>query len=356
LNPYVALIDELHAVTRGMYDIMETAMSKRDQPLMLSISTAGFDTSSVGHELHAYGKRVLEGASSDDRLFILIYEADSEDIMSERAWEEANPNIDVSVSRSSLRDMAKKASQLSSFRNAFITRHLNRWVNVRDAWLNLNKWDECTTTRSIEDFEGQPCYIGLDLSTRNDITSKVLVFPSFADGVRRYDCFWTNWLPEVAIQESRNASYSGWAIDGHLTQVEGDTIDFANIREAIQEDCQRFQVQEVCIDPWNAAQLAQELGSQGIVVVEVRPTMKNFSPAMKEMEAAVLDKRFGHNGDPAVRWMVGNVTVKPDAAGNVYPAKQKGEQKIDAAVALIASLSRAMTADVVPTDFKVKWF
>lgn len=355
LNPYLVIIDELHSVTRGLYDIMETAMSKRDQPLMLSISTAGFDTSSVGHELYSYGKRVLGKFNDDDRLFILIYESDSEDILSEKSWAEANPNLDVSVSRQSLSDMAKKASQLSSFRNAFITRHLNRWVNVREAWLNLTKWDECQQPMDLDDFEGKDCWIGLDLSTRNDMTSKCLVFPSIKDGRRHYDCFWTNWLPEVAIQESRNASYAGWAHDNHLTQVEGDTIDFRQIRDSIIEDCKRFRVNEVCFDPWSAAQLAQELGAEGIVMVEVRPTVKNYSPAMKEMEAAVLDKRLSHPEDPVVRWCVGNVTVKPDAAGNVYPAKQKGEQKIDAAVSLISALSRAMTADVAVSDFKVRW-
>lgn len=355
LNPFVVLIDELHAVTRGLYDIMETAMSKRDEPLMMSISTAGFDTSSIGHELHAYGKRVLEGATQDDRLFFITYEADTEDLLDEVEWEKANPNLDVSVNRLSLRDMAKKAATLSSFRNAFITRHLNRWVNVREAWINLNRWDEDATDLRLEDFEGKDCFIGLDLSTRNDVTSKCLVFPSLKDGKRHYDVFWTNWLPEVAIQESRNASYAGWSYDGHITQVEGDTIDFGQVRDSIIEDCKRFRVQEICFDPWNASQLAQELGAQGIVMVEVRPTVKNFSPAMKEVEAAVLDGRVHHDGNPAVRWMVGNVTVKPDAAGNIYPAKQKGEQKIDAAVAMFSAMTRAMNAEVATSDFRVRW-
>lgn len=355
LNPYMVLVDEGHAISRGLWDVLETAMSKRDQPLMICISTAGFDTSSVGFELESYGKRVLEDLTEDERLFVLVYESDEEDILSEKAWMEANPNYGVSVSKQSLADMAKKAATLSSFRNAFITRHLNRWVNVRDAWLNLNKWDACSKQLNLEDFEGQECYVGLDLATRNDITSKCLVFPSFKNGKRHYDVFWTNWLPEVAIQESRNASYAGWALDNHIIQVEGDTIDFGQIRDSIIEDVKRFNVREVCFDPWAAAQLAQELGAQGIQMVEVRPTVKNFSPSMKELEASVLDNRLSHDGNPAVRWMVGNVTVKPDAAGNVYPAKGKGEQKIDAAVSLISALTRAMATDITPVSFKVKW-
>lgn len=355
LNPYVVLLDETHAITRGLFDILETALSKRDQPLMLSISTAGFDTSSVGYDLYQHGKRVLDKSSNDDRLFFICYESDEEDVLSETAWEQANPNLDVSVIRSSLEAMAKKAASLSSFRNAFVTRHLNRWVSVREAWLNLNRWDECQTNLSLDDFEGRECYIGLDLATRSDITSKCLVFPEYKDGKRHYTCFWTNWLPEIAIQESRNASYGGWALDGHLTPVEGDTIDFNQIRESIVEDCKRFNVREVCFDPWAAAQLAQDLAKEGVQMVEVRPTVKNFSPSMKEMEAAVLDARLHHDGNPAVRWMVGNVTVKPDAAGNIYAAKQKNEQKIDAATALISALTRAMAADVIPSSFKVNW-
>lgn len=356
LNPYVVVIDELHAVTRGLYDVVETAMSKREQPLMISITTAGSDTSTVGYELTSYGKQVLGGLQDDDRFFFLLYEAESEDVLDKDEWTKANPNLNVSVSEQSLSDMAKKASTLSSFRHAFITRHLNRWVNSREAWLNLQKWDDCKKEMKLEDFEGRECFIGLDLSTRNDVTSKCYVFPDFgSDGKRTYHVFWKNYLPEVAIQESRNASYSGWALDQHITTIEGDTIDFNQIQEEILEDQKRFNVQACCFDPWNAAQLAQGLAAEGVVMVEVRPTVKQFSPPMKEMEAAVLDKRLFHDGNPAVRWMCGNITVKPDAAGNVYPSKTTGNNKIDAGVALISALSQAMMANIGGEKLYATW-
>jgi phage terminase large subunit-like protein len=355
LNPYLVIIDELHCVTRALYDVMETAMSKRDQSLMLSISTAGFDTSSVGFELHAYGKRVLQEVTEDERLFILIYEADEEDILSEKAWEEANPNIDVSVNRKSLRDMAKKASTLSSFRNAFITRHLNRFVNTREAWMRLDKWAQCASNINIEDFERRPCVIGLDMSNRNDITSKCYVFTEQKDGQLHYTAFWKNYLPEVAVQESRNASYAGWVADGHITTTPGDSIDYAQVQEELIEDSQKFPQMEIASDPWNTVQLSQNLANYGIQTIEMRPTIKNFSPAMKELQDAVLSGRFHHDGNPTVAWAVGNITVKPDAAGNIYPAKPHGNSKIDPGVALIMAIARAMVNQPNTSPLTIRW-
>ena len=356
LNPYVCVIDELHVVERGLYDIVETAMQKRTQPLLMSISTAGFDSSSIGFEMASYGKSVLDGVREDERFFIVIYEADSDDVLDEDEWARANPNLGISVQVAAMRADAKKAATLSSFRNGFVTKHLNRWVNAREAWMRMDKWAECKSDIQLKDFEGQVCVIGLDMSNRSDITSKCYLFTSMdSQGRRCYTAFWRNYLPELAVQESRNASYAGWVADGHIVTTPGDSIDYAQVQEEIIQDRDLFSQMEVCSDPWNTVQLSQNLDAQGIQTIEVRPTVKSFSPAMKELQDAVLSGRFRHDGNPAVAWAVGNITVRPDAAGNIYPAKPGGNAKIDPGVALIMALSRAMVAPTFGGPMIVKW-
>jgi phage terminase large subunit-like protein len=356
LSPYVAVIDELHAVDRGLWDIIETAMQKRQQPLLISISTAGFDTSSVGFEISSYIRSILDGVREDDRMFGVIYEADDDDVLDEDNWNKANPNLGVSVQLEAMRADAKKASTLSSFRNAFITRHLDRWVNAREAWMRMDKWLQCASNRLVlEDYVGRPCVIGLDMSNRNDITSKCYLFTEQRDGQLHYSAFWKNYLPEVAVQESRNASYAGWVADGHITTTPGDSIDYAQVQEELIEDSQKFPQMEVASDPWNTVQLSQNIANYGIQTIEMRPTIKNFSPAMKELQDAVLSGRFHHDGNPAVAWAVGNITVKPDAAGNIYPAKPHGNSKIDPGVALIMAIARAMVNQPNTSPLVVRW-
>lgn len=348
LIPQLAIIDELHAVTRGLWDIVETALSKRSQPLLLSISTAGFDSSSIGYEMATYVRQILDGVVKDDKFFGIIFEADKEALDDRNEWVKANPNMGVSVVESSIAEMAKKAMHLSSFRSAFITRHLNRWVNSRSAWLKMEKWDAAADPEMRpEDFASDPLYIGLDLSSRSDITAKCRLFKiDGPDGKAHFRAFFTLWLPEAAVEESRNASYAGWVHDGHIQVIPGDTISFNEIQESVIEDARSTPgFKEVLYDPWSALQLAQNLEASGIVAIEVRPTRQAFSPAMKELEAAILDGRFKHDGNPAVRWCMGNITVRPDAAGNIYPAKPEGTAKIDPGVALIAALSRAYLVD-----------
>jgi phage terminase large subunit-like protein len=149
-------------------------------------------------------------------------------------------------------------------------------------------------------------------------------------------------LPRETVDKGENSQYSGWESLGLLTVTDGAIIDFMVIENKILEDCKRFSVTEVPYDPFQATQLSMRLLNQGINMVEVRPTVLNFSEPMKQLEALVLDKKFHHNGDPVLTWMVSNVVCHMDAKDNIYPRKERHENKIDGVVALIMALSRAI--------------
>jgi phage terminase large subunit-like protein len=105
------------------------------------------------------------------------------------------------------------------------------------------------------------------------------------------------------------------------------------IRDDSLEDSRRFRLREWAFDPWQAAQMAQELEAEGIQTVEIRPSTGNFSAPMKELDALVRSGRFHHDGNPVMRWMVSNVVCHTDAKDNIYPRKQRPENKIDGVVA-----------------------
>jgi phage terminase large subunit-like protein len=83
--------------------------------------------------------------------------------------------------------------------------------------------------------------------------------------------------------------------------------------------------------------------AEGLPMVEIRPLVLNFSPAMKELEELVAGKKLVHNGDPVLGWMIANVVCHRDAKDNIYPRKEKPENKIDGAVALIMALARSLS-------------
>jgi phage terminase large subunit-like protein len=122
-------------------------------------------------------------------------------------------------------------------------------------------------------------------------------------------------------------------------------IDFGQIEADILAFSQRFDVREIAYDPWQATQLATRLQDQGDQVIEFRQTVANFSEPTKELDALMRSGRIAHDGDPVLAWMLGNVVGHYDAKENVYPRKERAENKIDGAIALIMALGRHLVAD-----------
>ena len=342
LNTHFAIIDELHAhKTRAVYDVVETSIGKRTQSMLWVITTAGTNRAGICYEVRGFVKKVLEKTGLDHTQFGIIYGLDEkdDDWTTEEALKKANPNWGVSVMPEVLLPLQAKAMSMPSAANNFRTKHLNEWVNADVSWMDMRAWDACADpSLSVEDFEGEPCYMALDLASKTDIAAKINLY--VRDG--HYYAFGDYYLPRDTVDKGENSQYSGWESLGLLTVTDGAIIDFMVIENKILEDCKRFSVIEVPYDPFQATQLSMRLLNQGINMVEVRPTVLNFSEPMKQLEALVLDKKFHHNGDPVLTWMVSNVVCHMDAKDNIYPRKERHENKIDGVVALIMALSRAI--------------
>ena len=345
LNTHIAVIDELHAhKTREVYDVIETSIGKRAQPLLWVITTAGFDTSGICYEVRTMVTRVLQRVLTDETQFGIVYSIDDDDDWtSVRALEKANPNWGISVVPDTVLPLLAKAQSIQSAANNFKTKHLDIWCAASAAWMNMAAWSRCQAQISLDDFEGKPCFIGLDLAAKNDLTAKVYIFPLADDGKTQYAVFTQLWLPEKAVQDSVNSQYSGWVSSGLITETPGAMTDLNMVEASIRDDMSRFQVMGVAYDPWQATQLAETLAGDGAPMVEFRMTVQNVSDPMKRVEALVLDGRIRHDGNPAMTWMMSNVVARLDAKDNIFPRKERYENKIDGPVALILALGCAGT-------------
>lgn len=346
-SPSLAITDEYHEHPDStQYDTMVTGMGARRQPLMLTITTAGENMEGPCYALHERVQRMLKGTEPDERLFGIIYTIDEQDDWTtEEALRKANPNFDVSVSGDFLRRQQQTAIASSRDQNIFKTKHLNIWVTARAAWLNMEWWHrQQDATLRLEDFRGEACWLGLDLASKIDLAAKVRVFRRIIEGASHYYAFGQFYVPESTVQDPRNRHYQGWVKDGHLIATEGEAIDQERIKGDILADGQTFEVRELGFDQWGATKLIQELQGVGLPVVEIPQNVKHLSEPMKLIEAAIKAGTFHHDGNPCFTWMMGNVTVKPDANENIFPRKERPENKIDGAVALIMAFGRAALA------------
>lgn len=349
-NLHLCLVDEVHAFkTRALYDSLETAMAKRDQSLMLAITTAGFDTSGIAYELRTYLTKILDGEHVDESTFGIIYtvpEGREDDWLKPEVWEAANPGWGVMVMPEAVQQLATKAKVTPSAINNFRTKHLNVWCGAASAWMDMPTWRKGRIKGlSIEHFKGEECWIGLDLATRVDLTGKVYIFRRYDQNGRSvYYMFAKPYVPELTIRLSQNSQYKGWETSGHLIASPGEVTDFSNVEEDLLCDAQDFDVKCVAYDPWQAEQLSQRMRTEGLNMVEVRMNVASLSEPMKELESLVRQRRL-HHDNPVLDWCIGNVTVKPDRNENIYPRKEKPENKIDLSFAAIMALAVTLETD-----------
>lgn len=358
-NVHFGLVDELHAhPNRETWDVVIMGAAKRTQSLVWAITTAGVDMSGICYEVRGGVVKMLDGAENE-QLFGIIYTIDeADDWKLESSWVKANPNWHASIDLDLFRMDAAESIQTASKENNFKTKHLNVWCNADVAWMQMSAWDACAdTSLKREDFGGAPCVLSLDLATKIDVAAKAnLFFKDLPAGIdersgepkteRHFYLFLDLFLPEAAVEKSSNAQYAGWVKQGWIRTTPGNVLDFEVVKASLRASRASHHVREVAFDPWQAQQLANEMGApeEGFVMVELKPTVQNFSAPMKELEALTLTKRLHHDGNPVMRWMVSNVVCHRDAKDNIYPRKERPENKIDGPVAALMALNRAMLA------------
>lgn len=343
LNAHGIVFDELHAQpNRELWDVLATSTGAREQPLIVAITTAGYDRNSICWEQHDYARKVLDGVINDPSFFAYIAAADeNDDWRDPRTWAKANPGLGVTVKKEYIEQEAKRAMEVPAYQNTFRRLHLNQWTQQDERWLDLAEWDANAHLVVPEKLKGQACYGGLDLASTTDIAALVLLFPR-EEGT--YDILPFFWIPEDNMREKENRDrvpYSTWVRQGFIYATPGNVIDYAAIRKKINELGAVYNIREIGHDPWNATQLALELNGDGFTMVPIRQGFASMSPPTKELLNLVLARKLRHGGNPVLRWMADSMVVKQDPAGNIKPDKSKSTARIDGMVALIMAIDRA---------------
>lgn len=352
-NPHLVVNDELHAQKDGeLTDAMETGMGARRQPLLIHATTSDYERpNSVCNQKYDYACKVRDGVIDDPTFLPIVYEATRDDDWTdERIWELANPNIDVSVSRDYLRRQCNKAKETPSYENTFKRLHLNIRTEQAERWLQLSVWDQCQVTRpSDAELATAPCWSGLDLANKRDISAWVRVYQLERGGEAVYWLEPMFWVPrDSAAMRDRadRVPYTAWARDGYLRLTDGETTDYGAIRRDVNEAAATTMLQELAFDPWNAQHLAQQLGGEdGVPCVEFQQSIRNFNEPTKEFERRLMNRTLLHDGHPVLRWMASNVVTWTDSNNNLRPDKKRSSEKIDGIVAAIMGLARAMNGE-----------
>jgi len=347
-NTHLAIIDELHVQpNRNLVDVLRTSMSSqnRRQPLMVYITTADFARESICNEIYGHACQVRDGHISDPAFLPVIYEAPKDaDWSDPEVWKLANPNLGISKSWEYMERECKLAQQNPAYLNTFLRLDLNIQTDADVCAIPMDQWDACGEWYEESEFAGRECVAGLDLSTTTDITALVLLFRPLSAGdpwvvVPRF------WVPRENAKKRADRDrvpYLSWIQSGFIAAHDGTRLDYGKIRRDINALAERFAIQQIAYDPWNATQLALELQGDGFEMVEYRQGFQSMNAATKELLAIIGARQLRHSGNPVLRWMAANAVTAEDPAGNLKFNKAKSRDRIDGVVALTMALGVAM--------------
>ena len=346
-NIHGVVFDELHTQpNRKLFDVMTKGSGDaRMQPLYFLITTAGTDTNSICYETHQKAKDILEGRKIDPTFYPVIYGADeSDDWTDPEVWKKANPSLGITVGIDKVQAACESAQQNPAEENAFRQLRLNQWVKQAVRWMPMDKWDACAFKVNEESLRGRVCYGGLDLSSTTDITAFVLVFPPL-DEDDKYVVLPYFWIPEDTLElrvRRDHVPYDVWERQGFLQTTEGNVVHYGYIEKFIEQLGEKYNIREIAFDRWGAVQMVQNLEGMGFTVVPFGQGFKDMSPPTKELMKLTLEQKIAHGGHPVLRWMMDNIFIRTDPAGNIKADKEKSTEKIDGAVATIMGLDRAI--------------
>jgi phage terminase large subunit-like protein len=336
-NTHGVIFDELHTQpNRKLYDVMTKGSGDaRMQPLYFLITTAGDNTNSICYEVHQKALDILNGRKHDPTFYPVIFGADPDDDWTDpKVWKKANPSLGITVGIDKVKAACESAKQNPAEENSFRQLRLNQWVKQTVRWMPMDKWDACAFPVDPKMLEGRVCYGGLDLSSSIDITAFVLVFPP-EDEDDKYIVLPYYWIPEdnVDLRVKRDhVNYDLWIKQGYLKTTEGNVVHYGFIEKFIEELGTKYNIREIAFDRWGAVQMVQNLEGMGFTVVPFGQGFKDMSPPTKELMKLTLEQKIAHGGHPVLRWMMDNIFIRTDPAGNIKLDKEKSTEKIDGTV------------------------
>lgn len=340
LSINVGIIDELHsAKDSSVYNVIKSSMGAVEEPLLIVITTAGFDTNSFCYSLRDYVIGVLKGEIADEYQFGIIYTLDEgDDYTNPDVWVKANPNLGVSLSKSFISSEVLKAKNSPMETSGVLVKNFNIWLKESSkGWFSEGQVAGVLKEgMDISIYRNAECYVGLDLGTNTDITC----FSVCIKGNDGYYFINRYFLPSMSLNSNVNRKlYKEWSNMGYITLTEGNVTDYDVVLEELVGISRLLRVKAVLYDRYNATQFAINAQKRGIHMKPFAQNFFNFNIPTKEFERLVLTERAYIEYNMVTQFMLRNVVVKTDMNGNFRPAKVNEELKIDGVVSMIMALA-----------------
>jgi len=349
-NIHGAIIDELHVhKNAGVLDAVESGTGARQQPLVIIITTPDDGRPNTPYaNKRTYIDQLAAGTIRNARQYGVVFSASAADDPHKiTTWRKANPGFGTAPTRESLEDESNRAKTSPVTFARFQRLHLGMRTRQESKFIMLDEWDRNAGMVREDQLAGRIAYGGLDLGATSDLTSLCWIFPDTSGG---HDVLWRFWAPEARLRDldKRTAnSATMWRRHGLLKLTSGDVTDYEVVKAQILADLKAFRVVELAYDPWNATDLTNRLMAESAPMVQVRQGYASLSPPLKEVKRLLMEGTYEkpmlrHGGNPICRWMIDNLAVASDTAGNVKPDKSKAMDKIDGVSALVTAMNRAM--------------
>jgi len=347
-TPTFTLMDELHSwPKRDLWEALKTGLIKTPGSLNVIITTAGRGQNSIAYEQYAYAREVALGEIDNPAFLPILFEAEPDcDWRDEDVWHRVNPGLRYGYpDLDGLREYAREAADRPGDRESFRQLNLNIWLdNSADPFVDMAVYDRGADPIDMEALLGQPCWLGVDMSSTQDLTAVVAAFRK-DDGYIVLPHFFCPGDNLRARSDRDGVPYPQWAEEGFLTATPGNVIDYSAVESCIRDLCERYQVHEIGFDVAYAQAVMAPLGADGYPVMTVRQGWITQSPALNELERAILSGKFQHGAHPVLRWCFSNVAIHTDSAGNRTMHKGKSKDRIDGAAATWMAVSRAAAGE-----------
>lgn len=353
LNVSMGVIDEWHeAKDRKLYDVIRSSMGMRTQPLMVVITTAGFNLESPCYDMYKLSIEVLNGVKKDDTFFPFIFQLDEDDdIDDERNWIKCQPNLDVTVTRDFMRGELVKMNNDSTAEVGVKTKTFNMWCTSSMVWVKPEVVVSNMRELRLEDYIGYTGVIGVDLGSVNDLTAISLMIPLTDKKI------FFNWsfLPEETYKSHPNRElYDKFIREGSLTITPGNCCDYDYVANKIREINEIIPVTDIYYDKWSATQWAITMTEMGFNVIEFSQSIGNFNSPTKEFQRLLLTNELEIKKSSNFLWQVTCVSIKEDHNGNQKPIKTSwSTQKIDNVISSITALGGWLKDGGGSNDFEI---
>lgn len=355
LNCHLGIFDEIHEYKDyKLINVIKNSTGAREQPLILYITTAGYQLDGPLMDYYEKAGRVLGGEIADERTFYFIAEVDEDDDPADPSnWAKANPNMGVTLDLDTLVEEWNSRKHVPAERADFITKRLNVFVKSDEmSFIDYEALKRNDGYIDPADLAGRVCVGGFDLSQTEDFTSACLEFP-LDDG--QVFVLSHTFVPEKKVKlNNEKLDFQGLKEKELLTVCPGDYVDYKYVYDWFLKQSKLYRIIEITYDPANAYRLVADLEAAGFKTEVVRQGYQTLNGAMKDIKNLLLDGKVVFNWNRLLRWYINNVRLVQDRNGNWMPTKQDRYRKIDGFAALLNAHVEVMKMMAAKKEGEVK--